>query len=213
MHIEARTKACFDRSTTPKTTRPTTTLPHPREVPPTMSLACPSSLGVCDDAPRVDLSHREFGQEFSYDIQAFSTYESTTQSMCLLDRYYFLSLMDPPPYFYAASLREFFSTLEDWREGYRELHFSIRGRADIISTETIAAAFGLPLSAPPKAQFAPQSRPAFLWIARILTPRGTRCRSAFTRFEMPQILWFVDQVIKTNIFPFGHSTERSGSVL
>ena len=30
---------------------------------------------------------------------------------------------------------------------------------------------------------------------------------------MPQILWFVDQVIKTNIFPFGHSTERFGSVL
>ena len=117
MHIEARMKARFDRSTTPMTTRPTTTLPHPREVPPTMILACPSSLGVCDDAPKVDLSHREFGQEFSYDIQAFSTYEPTAQSMCLLDRYYFLSLMDPPPYFYAASLREFFSTLEDWRGG------------------------------------------------------------------------------------------------
>ena len=151
MHIEAKTKARFDRSTTPKTTRPTTTLPHPREAPLTMSLACPSSLGVCDDAPRVDLSHREFGQEFSYDIQAFSTYEPTAQSMCLLDRYYFLSLMDPPPYFYAASLREFFSTLEDWRGGYRELYFSIRGRASIISTETIFAAFALPLSAPPKA--------------------------------------------------------------
>ena len=42
---------------------------------------------------------------------------------------------------------------------------------------------------------------------------GTRFRSAITRLEMPQILWFVDQVIKTNIFPFGHSTERFGSVL
>ena len=85
MHVEARMKANFDRSTIPKTTRPTTTLPHPREAPLTMSLACPSSLGVCDDAPRVDLSHREFGQEFSYDIQAFSTYKPTAQSMCLLD--------------------------------------------------------------------------------------------------------------------------------
>ena len=30
---------------------------------------------------------------------------------------------------------------------------------------------------------------------------------------MPQILWFVDQVINTNIFPFGHSTKRSGLIL
>ena len=42
---------------------------------------------------------------------------------------------------------------------------------------------------------------------------GTRFRSAITRLEMPQILWFVDQVIKTNIFPFGHSIEGFGSVL
>ena len=84
-HVEARTKARFDRSTTPKTTRPTTTPPHPRTAPPTTSLTCPPSLGVCDDALGVDLSHWEFGQEFSYDIQAFSTYEPTTQSMHLLD--------------------------------------------------------------------------------------------------------------------------------
>ena len=126
-HVEARTKARFDRSTTPKTTKPTTTPPHPRTAPPTTSSTCPPSLGVCADAPGVDLSRLEFGQEFSYDIQAFSTYEPTAQSMRLLDRYYFLALMDPPPYFYAASVREFFSTLEDWRGGYRELHFSIRG--------------------------------------------------------------------------------------
>ncbi|RVW99109.1 hypothetical protein CK203_019066 [Vitis vinifera] len=212
-HVEARTKARFDHSTTPKTTKLTTTPPHPRTAPPTTSPTCPPSLGVCDDAPGVDLSRREFGQEFSYDIQAFSTYEPTTQSMRLLDRYYFLALMDLPPYFYAASVREFFSTLEDWRGGYRELHFSIRGQADIISSDTIVTAFGLPSSAPPEARFAPQSRPAFPRIARILAPQGTRCRSAITRLEMSQILWFVDQVIKTNIFSFGHSTECFGSVL
>ena len=71
--------------------------------------------------------------------------------MHLLDQYDFLVLMDPPPYCYVANLRECFSTLEDWRGGYRELYFSIRGRASIISTETIFAAFALPLSAPPKA--------------------------------------------------------------
>ncbi|KAL6345783.1 hypothetical protein AAG906_017535 [Vitis piasezkii] len=53
--------------------------------------------------------------------------------------------MDHLPYFYVASVREFFSTLDDWRRGYRE-------------------------------------------IARILTPRGTHCRSAITRLEMPHIL-------------------------
>ena len=60
-HVEARMKARFERSTTPL---------HPRAAPPTPSPTCPLSLGVCDDAPRVDLSRREFGQEFSYDIQA-----------------------------------------------------------------------------------------------------------------------------------------------
>ncbi|RVW32850.1 hypothetical protein CK203_107188 [Vitis vinifera] len=144
-HVEARTKARFDRSTT----KPTTTPPHPRTSPPTTSPTCPPFLGVCADAPGVDLSRRD--------------------------------------------VREFFSTLEDWRGGYRELHFSIRGRADIISSDTIATAFGLPSSAPPEARFAPQSRPAFPRIARILAPQGTRCRSAITRLEMPQILWFVDQ--------------------
>ena len=68
MHVEARTKAHFDRLTTPKITRPTTTPPHPRVAPPTPSPACPPSLGVCDNALRVDLSRREFGQEFSYGI-------------------------------------------------------------------------------------------------------------------------------------------------
>ena len=113
--------------------------------------------------------------------------------------------MDPPQYFYVANVREFFSTLKDWRRGYRKLHFSIRRRADIISTETIVAAFGLPSFTHPEAQFAPQSRPVFFRIARILAPWGTRCRSAITHLEMPHIVWFVDQVIKTNIFPFGHS--------
>ena len=85
MHVEARTKAHFDRLTTPKITRPTTTPPHPQVAPPTPSPACPPSLGVCDNALRVDLSRQEFGQEFSYGIQAFSTYEPTAQSMRLLD--------------------------------------------------------------------------------------------------------------------------------
>ncbi|RVW73513.1 hypothetical protein CK203_060027 [Vitis vinifera] len=85
MHVKARTKAHFDRLTTPKTTKPTTTPLHPQAAPPTLSPTCPPSLGVCDDAPGVDLSRQEFGQEFSYDIQAFSTYEPTTQSMCPLD--------------------------------------------------------------------------------------------------------------------------------
>ena len=84
-HVEARTKARFDHSTTPKTTKLTTTPPHPRTAPPTKSSTCPPSLGFCDDASGVHLSHREFGQEFSYDIQAFSTYEPTAQSMRLLD--------------------------------------------------------------------------------------------------------------------------------
>ncbi|RVW46390.1 hypothetical protein CK203_081771 [Vitis vinifera] len=131
-HVEARTKARFDRSTT----KPTTL------------------LHIHGHLLLLRAQH------------AFSTYEPTAQSMRLLDRYYFLALMDPPPYFYAASVREFFSTLEDWR-----------------------GAFGLPSSAPPEARFAPQSRPAFPRIARILAPQGTRCRSAITRLEMPQILW------------------------
>ena len=63
--------------------------------------------------------------------------------------------MDPSPYFYAASVREFFSTLEDWRGGYQELNFYIRERANILSTETIVIAFSLPSSTPPKARFAP----------------------------------------------------------
>ena len=56
MHVKARTKARFDHSTTAKTTRPTTTPPHPRTAPPTLSPAHSPSLRVCDDAPRVDLS-------------------------------------------------------------------------------------------------------------------------------------------------------------
>ncbi|KAL6332909.1 hypothetical protein AAG906_019914 [Vitis piasezkii] len=100
-HVEARTKARFDCPTIKRT-----------EV---KHVEAKTKARVCDDAPGVDLSRLEFGQEFSYDIQAFSTYEPTVQSMRLLDRYYFLALMDPPPYFYAASVREFFSTLEDWR--------------------------------------------------------------------------------------------------
>ncbi|RVW19189.1 hypothetical protein CK203_093860 [Vitis vinifera] len=52
MHVEARMKAHFDCSTTLKTTRPTTTPPHPRTAPPTLSPAHSPSLRVCDDAPR-----------------------------------------------------------------------------------------------------------------------------------------------------------------
>ncbi|KAL6315160.1 hypothetical protein AAG906_037392 [Vitis piasezkii] len=47
-------------------------------------------------------------------------------------------------YLDGSLVKKFFSALKDWRRGYRELHFSIRGRADIISTETIVSAFGLP---------------------------------------------------------------------
>ena len=67
MHVEARTKARFDRSTTPTTTRPTTTPPHPRAASLTLSPTRPPPLRVWDDDPRVDLSRSEFGKEFSYD--------------------------------------------------------------------------------------------------------------------------------------------------
>ena len=85
MHVQAKTKVHFDCSTTPKTIRLTTTPPHPWTAPPTLSLTRSPSLGVCNDAPMMDISRREFGQEFSYDIKAFSTYEPTAQSMCLLN--------------------------------------------------------------------------------------------------------------------------------
>ena len=61
MHVDARMKANLDRSTIPKTTRPTTTPPHPRATPPTLSSARFPSLEVCDDDPGVDLSRWEFG--------------------------------------------------------------------------------------------------------------------------------------------------------
>nr|CAN60448.1 hypothetical protein VITISV_022548 [Vitis vinifera] len=80
--VEARTKARFDRLTIPKTTRPTITSPHPRAAPPTISPTRHPSLGFCDDVPRVDLSRQEFGQEFSYDIKTFSTYEPTAHPIC-----------------------------------------------------------------------------------------------------------------------------------
>ena len=77
MHVEARMKARFDCSTTPKTTKPTTTPPHPWAAPLTLSPARPPSLRVCDDALKVDLSRQEFDQVFSYDIKEFSTYVPT----------------------------------------------------------------------------------------------------------------------------------------
>ena len=89
-----------------------------------------------------------FGQDFSYDIEAFITYEPTTKSMHLIDRYYFLALMDHPLYFCAASVWELFYTFEDWKWAYWELHFSIKGWVDIISTEIIVVAFGLASFAP-----------------------------------------------------------------
>ena len=107
----------------------------------------------------------------------------------------------PSPYFYADSVREFFSTLEDWRKGYRELHFSIIGWADIISIETIAATFGLPSSAPLEDRFALQSRPVFPRIACILAPRGTHFHSVITRLEMPHILWIL--CIKVHMVTMG----------
>ena len=55
-HVKAKTKAHFDHSTTLKTTKLTTTPPHPWAAPPTLSPTRPPSLIVCDDAPRVDLS-------------------------------------------------------------------------------------------------------------------------------------------------------------
>ena len=55
-HVEAKMKARFDHSTTPKTTKLTTTPPHPRAPLPTLSPTRPPSLIVCDDSPRVDLS-------------------------------------------------------------------------------------------------------------------------------------------------------------
>ena len=85
MYVEARTKVRFDNLTTLKTTRPTTTPPHPWADPSTLSPTCSLSLGVCDDDLGVDLSRREFSQEFSYDIRTFNTYEPTVESMHLFD--------------------------------------------------------------------------------------------------------------------------------
>lgn len=75
--------------------------------------------------PMEDFSICGFSREYSYDIKAFSTYQSIAQSMPILDHYSLFQLMESTLMVYKHSVYEFFTMLTNKRKSYSTLYFTI----------------------------------------------------------------------------------------
>ena len=83
------------------------------------------------------------------------------------------------------------------------LHFYVDGRQGVLRASDIAAAFGLPVALANYADYRQWSHPLPRDMVRLLS-RDTSAGTILLRRQLPPGMIFVDDVMRSNLFPLQH---------
>ena len=121
--------------------------------------------------------------------------------------------MVPRQYCYPRVVNEFYHTMTSRREvNPTALHFSIDGRPGILRASDIIAALHLPVVLANAAGYRQWPHPSTREMVRLLSMDATGGLILFRR-HLPQRMFLIDHVLRSNMFPLQHIVKRRGAIL
>ena len=116
-------------------------------------------------------------------------------------------------FYYPRVVIEFYHTMTSRREAnLTALHFSIDGRPGIFRASDIIATLHLPLVLANAADYRHCPHPSTREMVRLLSMDATSGMILFRR-HLPHRMLLIDHVLRSNMFPLQHITQRRGDIL
>ncbi|WJZ81264.1 hypothetical protein VitviT2T_001113 [Vitis vinifera] len=156
---------------------------------------------------------RPFHSELYFDTTTFRLQPELKDSFHLLQRYHIEHLLTPRDFFYPHVALDFyqFMTKHQVRDPI-VIHFTIDGCHGILGARHIAEALRIPYEPTRPEDFRVWTHPTQSDIVHILS-RGASSRQYSLRKELPPNMFFIDALLRHNIFPLQHWVQRRGVLL
>ncbi|RVW24064.1 hypothetical protein CK203_091341 [Vitis vinifera] len=161
----------------------------------------------------LDCRARPFHSELCFDVAAFKLQPQLRDSFHLLRRYRMEQLLTPRDFFYPRVAMDFYQSMTTHH--VREptlIHFTIDGRHGILGVRHIAEALRIPYEPTRPEDYRVWTNPSPSDIVRILS-RGASTGQYLQRKELPPSMFFIDALLRHNIFPLQHWVQRRGVLL
>nr|CAN75000.1 hypothetical protein VITISV_014926 [Vitis vinifera] len=134
-------------------------------------------------------------------------------SFHLLQRYHIEHLMTPRDFFYPRVALDFYQSMTTHQvQDPTVIHFTIYGRHGILGARHIAEALRIPYEPALPKDYRFWTHPSQSDIVHILSKGASTCQYLL-RKELPPSMFFIDALLRHNIFPLQHWVQRRGVFL
>ncbi|RVW45815.1 hypothetical protein CK203_086292 [Vitis vinifera] len=193
--------------------------PSSKPQPPTIESQIPSGMTpeVIIKRPMVtqppiegnlDCRARSFHSELCFDRETFRLQPELRDSFHLLQRYHLEHLMTPRDFFYPRVALDFYQSMTTHRvRDPTVIHFTIDKRHGILGARHIAEALHIPYEPARPEDFRVWAHPSQSDMVHILF-RGTSTCPYLLRKELPPSMFFLDALLRHNIYPLQHMVQR-----
>ncbi|RVW80011.1 hypothetical protein CK203_055841 [Vitis vinifera] len=93
------------------------------------------------------------------------------------------------------------------------IYFEIDGRQGMLNSEMVARALDIPFTPPNPAEFQPITRIEAAEMVRIVSQNQSINTHAVLRREIYSKFWFLDHVLRSNVYPCQHAMQRREQIL
>nr|CAN79586.1 hypothetical protein VITISV_009563 [Vitis vinifera] len=151
----------------------------------------------------LDCRARPFHSKLCFDMAAFRLQPQLRDSFHLLRR----------DFFYPRVAMDFYQSMTTHHvRDPTVIHFTIDGRHGILGARHIAEALRIPYEPARPEDYRVWTNPSPSDIVRILS-RGASTGQYLQRKELPPSMFFIDALLRHNIFPLQHWVQRRGALL
>nr|CAN60512.1 hypothetical protein VITISV_042502 [Vitis vinifera] len=152
----------------------------------------------------LDYRARPFHSELCFDAATFRLQPELKDSFHLLQRYHMEHLLTPRDFFYPRVAMDFYQSMTTHHvRDPTVIHFTIDGRHGILGATHIAEALRIPYESVSPEDYRVWTQPSQSDIVRILS-RGASTHQYLMRKELPPSMFFIDGLLRHNIFPLHH---------
>ena len=161
----------------------------------------------------LDYRARPFHSELCFDTATFRLQPELADSFHLLHRYRMEHLLTPRDFFYPRVAMDFYQSMTTNQVRDPTLiHFTIDGRHGILGARHIAEALHIPYEPSHFKDYRVRTSPSQLEMVHILS-RGASTNPHLLRRELPSSMFLIDALLRHNIYPLQHWTQRRGVLL
>ncbi|RVW18536.1 hypothetical protein CK203_101330 [Vitis vinifera] len=152
----------------------------------------------------LDFQARPFHSELCFDKETFRLQQELKDSFHLLQKYNLEHLMTPRDFFYPRVALEFYQSMTTHRvRDPTVIHFTIDGRHSILGARHIAETMRIPYEPTHLEDYRVWAHPSQSDMVHILS-KGTSTCPYLLRKELPPGMFFIDALLRHNIYPLQH---------